>query len=240
MKAQLDWALSKNIPYMVIIGAKEVQDGLVTVKDLAANVESKMPRAEMVPFLQGKTGGSSGGGRGGGADGLGAAEAGGGGGAVNESASSPTHTAPSVAVRGTAKFSVLDLPGVGGGVGGGSGAAPAPAAVKPAPTAKAVEEEEDEPFDFGEEEEEEEVAAKPSSRAEKAKALKAQRDAELEEKKKVRVRVGRCSENLTIQKTCASPPHSPSRRQRLGSRKKKPTSGRCATSKSSLGRRSRT
>ena len=59
-KAQLEEALSKNIPFMVIIGAKEVEEGLVTVKDLQANSETKMSRSEMVTFFLSKTSGANG------------------------------------------------------------------------------------------------------------------------------------------------------------------------------------
>ena len=39
-QAQLEEALSKNIPYMVIIGSKEVEEGMVTVKDLQVGLRT--------------------------------------------------------------------------------------------------------------------------------------------------------------------------------------------------------
>ncbi|KAL6519994.1 hypothetical protein OROHE_017137 [Orobanche hederae] len=52
MQKHLDRATDSGIPFMVIVGAQEVEKGIVKVKDLTARTEDEVPRSQLVQKLK--------------------------------------------------------------------------------------------------------------------------------------------------------------------------------------------
>ncbi|KAL6498087.1 hypothetical protein OROGR_028484 [Orobanche gracilis] len=52
MQKHLDRATDSEIPYMVIVGAREVEKGIVKVKDLTARTEDEVPRSQLVQKIK--------------------------------------------------------------------------------------------------------------------------------------------------------------------------------------------
>ena len=50
-KKQLDEALERSIPYMVVFGQEEVDKGVLKIKDMAVKTEVEVPREELVSAL---------------------------------------------------------------------------------------------------------------------------------------------------------------------------------------------
>ena len=51
-KKQLDEALSKGVPCMVVFGEEEVKNGTVKVKDMQQHTENEIPVETLVEYLQ--------------------------------------------------------------------------------------------------------------------------------------------------------------------------------------------
>lgn len=56
IKTQLATCEKQQIPFAIIIGSSEVQQGVVKVKELATGTEESVSRAEMVSYLKAKLG----------------------------------------------------------------------------------------------------------------------------------------------------------------------------------------
>ena len=52
LKKQLEYASRKQIPFVVLIGKDEMENGLLTVKDLASGEQSRMSREEFISKLK--------------------------------------------------------------------------------------------------------------------------------------------------------------------------------------------
>lgn len=51
-KKQLDEVLERGIPYMVVFGQDELDQGIVKVKDMRAHTEVQLPRNDLIQALQ--------------------------------------------------------------------------------------------------------------------------------------------------------------------------------------------
>ena len=52
LKKQLEYASRKQIPYVVLIGKDEMENGMLTVKDLGKGEQSSMSREEFISRLK--------------------------------------------------------------------------------------------------------------------------------------------------------------------------------------------
>jgi histidyl-tRNA synthetase len=59
MGDQLNYALEKGVPYMVLFGESELEAGVVKLKDMKARTEEDIPLASLVEELKGRLGSSS-------------------------------------------------------------------------------------------------------------------------------------------------------------------------------------
>ena len=55
LKKQLEYASRKQIPYVVLIGKDEMENGLITVKDMASGEQNRMSREEFIRRLKNKS-----------------------------------------------------------------------------------------------------------------------------------------------------------------------------------------
>jgi histidyl-tRNA synthetase len=54
LKKQLEYASRKQIPYVVLVGKDEMENGMITVKDLASGEQSRMSSEEFIHRLKNK------------------------------------------------------------------------------------------------------------------------------------------------------------------------------------------
>lgn len=54
MKKQFDYAVKKGIQYLIIVGENEIEENIVSVKNLIKGEQVKVPKNELVEYFLGK------------------------------------------------------------------------------------------------------------------------------------------------------------------------------------------